>query len=131
MAGAVLVTGASGFAGSHLLELLAAEGAEVVAWQRPQGASPAAATGATWMSVDLLDRDVVADRIGHLRPSVIYHCAGAAHVGRAWDSTTSTLATNVLGTHHLMEALRRHQVSARVLIPSSALVYRPATEALT
>src|SRR5206468_12576704 len=72
----------------------------------------------------------VADRIADLRPTVIYHCAGAAHVGRAWGSTESTLATNVLGTHHLLDALRRGNIPARVLIPSSALVYRPAAEAL-
>ena len=37
----------------------------------------------------------------------VYHCAGAAHVGQAWDATESTFAINVRGTHHLLEALER------------------------
>jgi GDP-4-dehydro-6-deoxy-D-mannose reductase len=131
MPGAVLVTGAGGFAGGHLLELLATEPIDVVAWHRPGAATPPVVARPTWMPVELLDRATVAERIAELRPSVVYHCAGAAHVGRAWESTETTLATNVLGTHYLLEGLRQASVPARVLIPSSALVYRPAIEALT
>ena len=81
-----LVTGAAGFAGSHLLELLARDGADVVAWQRPGSPSPAAVGRTRWESVDVLD------------------------------------------------ALRRAgpgRGAARVVIPSSALVYASADEALT
>src|SRR5437868_13404235 len=65
------------------------------------------------------------------RPSAVYHCAGAAHVGRAWDSTAPTFATNVLGTHHILQAVERAGDGARVMVPSSALVYTSADEALT
>ena len=41
-----------------------------------------------------------------LRPGIIYHCAGAAHVGESWSRTVPTFAINVRGTHHLLEALR-------------------------
>jgi GDP-4-dehydro-6-deoxy-D-mannose reductase len=61
----------------------------------------------------------------------VYHCAGAAHVGKAWERTEATLAINVRGTHHLLDALRLGEAEVRVLIPGSALVYRPAAEALT
>ena len=37
----------------------------------------------------------------------MYHCAGEAHVGRAWESTESTFAINVRGTHHLLHALEQ------------------------
>jgi GDP-4-dehydro-6-deoxy-D-mannose reductase len=62
---------------------------------------------------------------------VVYHCAGAAHVGRSWEDTPATFAINVRGTHHLLSALTEHAVPARVLVPSSALVYRPSVEPLT
>ncbi len=65
------------------------------------------------------------------RPSAVYHCAGEAHVGRAWDSTEPTFAINVRGTHHVLKALERGGAPARVLVPSSALVYASASEALT
>jgi GDP-4-dehydro-6-deoxy-D-mannose reductase len=62
-----------------------------------------------------------------VRPSIVYHCAGAAHVGRAWRSTEPTFAANVRGTHHLIEGLRACACTGtRVVIPSSSLVYAAA-----
>jgi GDP-4-dehydro-6-deoxy-D-mannose reductase len=126
-----LVTGAAGFAGGHLLDLLSADTPDLVAWFRPGGAPPQTAAGATWEAIDLLDRDAVRHAIARVRPDVVYHCAGAAHVGRSWDRTESTLATNVRATHYLLDALSRAQVESRVLIPSSAMVYASADRALT
>jgi GDP-4-dehydro-6-deoxy-D-mannose reductase len=134
MASPILVTGAAGFAGSHLLELLAADrardshngGDEIVGWHRP-GKIPPAIDGIRWDAVDLLDRAAVGDAIRRHPPAAVYHCAGAAHVGRAWDSVTSTFAVNVRGTHHLLEALHAASLSPVVLIPGSAMVYRPST----
>jgi GDP-4-dehydro-6-deoxy-D-mannose reductase len=128
----IVVTGAAGFAGSHLLDLLAPSGADVVAWHRPGGSPPREGSiGARWEAVDLLDRDQVQAAIERARPSAVYHCAGAAHVGRAWDSTAATFAVNVLGTHHVLQALERAGLHARILVPSSALVYETADHALT
>lgn len=132
--GSILVTGAAGFAGGHLLDLLCSQPAkhDVIAWHR--GATPAAdRRRVRWESVELLDRTTVASAIDRIRPSVVYHCAGAAHVGRAWDDATTSLAVNVRGTDNLLNALERVRPSspARVLIPSSALVYRPAERPLT
>src|SRR5471032_1240497 len=135
MSRTILVTGAAGFAGSHLLDLLASDGAvggtDVVAWHRPGTAAPRVVPGTRWEPVDLLDAAAVDAAIERTRPAGVYHCAGAAHVGRSWDSTESTFATNVRGTHHLLTALDRVGEPARVMIPSSALVYATADEALT
>ena len=131
MSSPILVTGAAGFAGGHLLDLLARDGAAIVAWHRPAGAPPRDIPGTRWEAVDLHDRRAVETAIARTRPAAVYHCAGAAHVGRAWDSTASTFAANVRGTHHLLQALELAGTDARVLIPSSALVYASANEALT
>src|SRR4051812_30838104 len=127
----LLITGAAGFAGSHLLDLLTPRHTDVVAWQRPGGRVPAAHGGARWDSVDLLDRTSVRDAVARVRPRVVYHCAGAAHVGKAWDRADQTFAVNVRATHNLLDALDAAGVQARVLIPGSALVYAGANRPLT
>ena len=126
----VLVTGAAGFAGGHLVDLLAAEGCDVVAWHRPGGHPPRDVPRTRWEAIDLLDRAQVDAAVARLRPAAVYHCAGAAHVGRSWDSTESTFAVNVRGTHHLLDALQRAGAAGRVLVLSSALVYASADAAL-
>jgi GDP-4-dehydro-6-deoxy-D-mannose reductase len=131
MSRVTLVTGAAGFAGSHLLDLLTDTGADLVGWYRPSGTPPARNSTVTWEAVDVLDRSSVVDAVARLRPAMVYHCAGAAHVGQAWEQTEATLAINVRGTHHLLDALWHAGAGTRVLIPGSALVYRPASEALT
>jgi GDP-4-dehydro-6-deoxy-D-mannose reductase len=124
-----LVTGAAGFAGGYLLDLLGGSG-EIVAWHRPGGSPPQAVAGVRWQGVDLLDAGDVREAIAEIRPGFVYHCGGAAHVGEAWNTTTVTLATNVRGTHNLIAALRDYVPDARVLITSSGLVYAPSDRAL-
>jgi GDP-4-dehydro-6-deoxy-D-mannose reductase len=131
MARDILVTGAAGFAGSHLVDRLVADGADVVAWHRPGGSPPRDVPRTRWEAVDLLDRDQVEAAIGRLRPALVYHCAAEAHVARASKSTESTFAINVRGTHHVLQALERTGTAARLLVPGSAMVYASADEALT
>lgn len=131
MATPVLVTGAAGFAGSHLLDLLVQEGVPVTAWHRPGGSAPRDVPGVMWESVDLLDRECVRAAIGRLNPQTVYHCAGAPHVGHSWNTTEATLATNVRCTHYLVEALRDHGRDVRLMVTSSAMVYAASTAALS
>ena len=152
--GRVLVTGAAGFVGRHLLAALTADPAaltaepaaltaepaaltaepaapRVFAWRRPGVGAPAAAGRATWREVDLLDRTAVERAVAEAAPAQVYHCGGAAAVAGSWERVVETLEANVIGTENLLQALQRVRPDARVLVPGSALVYRPCGESLT
>ena len=138
----VLVTGAAGFVGGHLLHALMTDGAApaVVAWRRPPHgrAEPSLATPTgpddvpdiRWQDIDLLDPAEVAESIHEIRPTQIYHCAGVASVHGSWNQTLATLEGNVRGTDNLLRGVASAGIAPRVLVPGSALVYRPSDRAI-
>ena len=139
MAQTILVTGAAGFVGHHLLALLhrTDPDSRILAWRRSAVSDPKrpprgfpASDRIDWHAVDLLDRDAVDRALLEPPPDEVYHCAGVANVGGSWSNNTITLRGNVLGTEHLLAGLRTRARHARVLIPGSALVYRPSNSAI-
>lgn len=130
MAGLPLITGAAGFAGSHLLEHLLTNLPAVAAWANPAGRGVGRADPRIeWTPIDLLDRRAVADALAALRPTAIYHCAGSAHVGDSFSEPERALRLNALGTHHVIEGVRAAGLACRVLVTGSAMVYRQADRA--
>ncbi len=125
----ILVTGAAGFAGSHLLDRLSGDGATIVGWYRPDTPAPARAD-VRWRGVELTDRADVTAAIADATPSQIYHLAGAPSVETSWTNAVPHLQINALGTHYLVEAVRRAGAPCRVLVVTSAQVYETADQAL-
>lgn len=110
-----LVTGATGFVGSHLAELLHAEGHQVTALVRsPSRAVALAARGARLVTGDLANhaalRDATADQ------DVIFHVAALTGAVNAAEF----FAANRDGTRHLVQAARTHGAPRIVLVSSSA-----------
>jgi GDP-4-dehydro-6-deoxy-D-mannose reductase len=141
VAGACLVTGGTGFAGSHLIEHLleyesstAADAREirVDAWSNPDGHAPSSADRRVrWHAVNLLDRHAVRSAIAALGPSVIYHCAGVADPRSSQARPEKALQVNALGTQHLIDAVWEAGLDCPVLVTGSSFVYRPSTAALS
>jgi GDP-4-dehydro-6-deoxy-D-mannose reductase len=125
---APLVTGGTGFAATHLIDLLLRESPTVHAWANPGGKRIPASDGRSilWTAVDVTDREAVRDAIARTRPAVVYHCAGVADVAASWSTPARALKVNALGTHHLIEAVHAAALDCPVLITGSALVYPPS-----
>ncbi len=119
------MTGAGGFAGGHLLDLLTESSTPIIGWHRPNLPPSNPRPGIQWMAIEMLDRRAVAEAVADIKPSAIYHLAGAAHVADSWTATFDTYQGNVLATHHLLDAVRDAAIQCRVLIAGSATVYLP------
>ena len=103
-----LITGASGFVGSHLVPLLIAAGDDVLGTGLPANAAREALQ--PWPSVALDIRDCSACRkvIDDFRPDVIYHLAGMAFVPEAERDFNQALLVNVAGTYNIFHS--RHDL---------------------
>src|SRR5713226_3298030 len=98
----ILITGASGFIGSHLCQRLLDEEAEVHAVYRTQ--TPPADSRANWWRADLSDEASVRTLFREIRPEVIFHLA--IHVKGAPDleHVLPTFQSNLQSTVNLMRS---------------------------
>ncbi|MFI5177967.1 MAG: GDP-mannose 4,6-dehydratase [Vicinamibacterales bacterium] len=128
--GTTLITGATGFVGSHLVERLTGAG-PLFGWHRPAGRPPAGSAGITWQAVDILDAARVRAALEEAGATRIYHLAGAPHVGTSWQTVVAHLEINALGTEHVLEAVRVLDRPCRVLVVTSAQVYQAGDEPIS
>lgn len=114
----ILVTGGSGFLGSHLVDTLVERGHQVTVLDRsPSRWLP---RGVSLVEADLGDREALGAAVaGH---DAVYHLAGFADLNAAKTRPLDTVHANILGTVHLLEAMRAHGVT-RFLFASTAYVY--------
>lgn len=126
MAGDPLITGATGFAGSHLLDRLSARG-PVWAWSHARPRAAADDGRVRWQAVDVRDREAIRRALADARPSVIYHCAGIADVRESWRDPALALHVNVIGTHNVLEAVQASGLACQVLVTGSGLIYTPSS----
>lgn len=125
----ILVTGADGFVGGHLLRTLARDGAnETFAGFLPNTAAGVAAPAAEQIPLDVTDPASVEAAIEAARPDRIFHLAAQSSVGRSLDDPLGTWTVNATGTLLLAETLRRARRPARLLVISSAEVYGPVDD---
>jgi UDP-glucose 4-epimerase len=123
----VLVTGADGFIGSHLVERLVADGHEVRAFclYNSQGSWGWLDTSAVKKSLDVRLGDIrdaafVADATAGV--DVVMHLAALIAIPYSYRAPESFVQTNVQGTLNVLEAARRHGVK-RVIVTSTSEVY--------
>jgi GDP-4-dehydro-6-deoxy-D-mannose reductase len=132
----VLVTGAAGFAGRHLVRLCIEKGVTIVG----VGRSPAAQVNLPceldrYIQVDLLDAEATRAAVASTKPDLVFHLAAEASVHESWHRPGSAIEHNLLGTFNLLESIRECAAGARALIACSGEEYGtvppdqlPATE---
>lgn len=127
----VLITGITGFAGSHLAQLLSRRSGVTLAGislSEPSSEfdilmddqSPAV------YPCDLTDHERTAEVMLLERPDVVVHLAARSQVAGAWRDAAEILRSNILGTQALMQAVHETVPQARVLLVSSSEVYGKA-----
>ncbi len=119
-----LITGAAGFIGSYLASCLAGDGVPVTGTvhrnARPVLPLP---EGVTLLPCDLTDPQQVMETVAWVAPDCVFHLAAQSNIPRSWKEPRETLQANVLGTLHLLEALREVTPGAVIVIAGSSAEY--------
>lgn len=132
----VLLTGHTGFKGSWAALWLTRLGAEVTGLALPPDTDPSLFSlagvdgGMASHLVDLRDREAVRAVVDEARPQIVLHLAAQPLVRRSIREPVETIATNVMGTTHLLDALRRQSGIQAILVVTSDKVYANAERGL-
>lgn len=128
----IFITGATGFAGRHLIAFLNARAASAQSEifgscfpERPESCSElcAAVPNLRLLYLDLRDAEACADALKSVRPDLVFHLAAMSQVRQSWEKRRDVFDTNLLGTYNIFEAARLHIPLARILFVSSSDVY--------
>ena len=117
----IIITGATGFIGSHLAEQLSSDGHEVIATGRSKNLGvQLRALGIDFRPADLLDADAV--NAGFAPADCVVHCAGKS---ADWGRPTEFFDVNVNGTRNVIRACEKHGVGSIVFISTPSLYATP------
>jgi len=134
----VLVTGAEGFIGSHVVEQVVAAGAHVRAfvWYDPNGRrgwleelDDAVLDAVEVWPGDIRDRGDVDDAVAGC--DTVLHLAALISIPHSYRSPEAFVATNVVGTLNVLEGCRRHGVARLVQTSTSEVYGTPDTVPIT
>lgn len=127
----ILITGVTGFVGSHLAEYCLELGHEVAGtmrWRSQQENLADVRDRVTLYEADLRDGTATRQVIGEFHPDRIFHLAAQSFVASSWSAPAETLTTNVLCQVHLLEAIRELKIDALVHVAGSSEEYGDVLE---
>ncbi len=122
----IFITGATGFAGSHLVEQLLEQDHQILALVHAATSHQDLPSHDLIQPVvgDLLDPEGLAGAVAAARPDIIFHLAGQAYPARSWIDPAQTIAVNTGGTANLLRAAAEYG-RPRVVVVTSAEIYGP------
>ena len=123
----VLITGITGLIGSHLARFIVAEGRHRVfgfkRWRSNTEPLEDILEAIELVEGDITDQPSVERAVERVRPDRLYHLAAQSYPSESLAAPGVTFATNVLGTLHVLEAVRRHVPACQVHLACSAAEY--------
>ena len=123
-----LITGITGFAGSHLADFLLAEHPEVEVfgtfrWRSRRDNIEHLEGKVKLLETDLRDYASVHTALAAARPDAIFHLAAQSFVPTSWNAPTETLTSNVVGQTNIFEAVRALGLDPAIQIACSSEEY--------
>jgi GDP-4-dehydro-6-deoxy-D-mannose reductase len=122
----VLITGITGFAGSHLAEFCLSKGVEVygtIRWRSRTENIRDVKDKVNLIECDLRDASSVLTTIEKVKPDYIFHLAAQSFVPTSWRAPAETFSTNIIGQVNLFEAVREVGISPKIQIACSSEEY--------
>jgi GDP-4-dehydro-6-deoxy-D-mannose reductase len=122
----LLITGITGFVGSHMAEHALAQGAEVFGsfrWRSKTDNIDHLRSKITLVESDLRDLSSVRALLEAANPTHVIHLAAQSFVHASWKTPAETLTTNILAQVNLLEGLRGLKMSPRFLVVGSSEEY--------
>jgi len=123
----VLITGITGFVGSHLADYaLTKENVEVygtIRWRSKTENIEHIKDKLHLVQCNLNDASSVNDLIADIKPDKIFHLAAQSFVPTSWNSPAETLTSNIIGELNIFEAIRRAKINPWMQIAGSSEEY--------
>src|SRR5437899_285624 len=122
----LLITGITGFVGSHLAEFALARGVAVSGscrWRSKTENIDHIRDRVELIECDIRDLSSMQNLLDRSVPDYIVHLAAQSFVAASWQAPAETLSTNIIGQVNLLEALRARRAHARCLIIGSSEEY--------
>ena len=121
-----LITGITGFVGSHLAEYLLSKDFEVhgtIRWRSNVDNIKHIIPKLKLHECDLTDPFAVNKLIEEIKPEYIFHLASQSYVYSSWISPSQTITNNVISELNLLEAVRKYSQNSKIQIACSSEEY--------
>lgn len=122
----VLITGITGFVGSHLAEYLLKQNVEVygtIRWRSRTENIENIKNKIRLIETDIKDAHSIQNAIDEVQPDYIFHLAAQSFVPTSWHAPAETLSTNIIGNANLFEAVRKSACDPMIQIAGSSEEY--------
>ncbi len=123
----ILITGITGFAGSHLADFILKENLGTIVgiqrWRSDLTNVKHLLGKVDMYECDLRDASSVRDLIESVKPDKIFHLAAQSFVPTSWNAPTESLSTNILGQLNIFEAVKKVKIDPWIHIAGSSEEY--------